>query len=100
MPTQPGATEVVNRRGEDVRHWRNLDGTRTALVAYDLCYPNQGGNYQPVDLNFVQVSTTEWVADRTDVIAPDCERVFFGRRNTDAWFESVPQSFWDGLPEL
>ncbi len=38
------------------------------------------------------------LADRTDVIAPDCERVFFGRRNIGAFFDSIPQSFWEGLP--
>ena len=38
------------------------------------------------------------LADRTDVIAPDCERVFFGRRNIGAFFEDIPQSFWEGLP--
>jgi Ca2+-binding RTX toxin-like protein len=38
------------------------------------------------------------LADGTDVIAPDCERVFFGRSNIDAYFRSFPQSFWEGLP--
>ena len=43
----------------------------------------------------------DWViADRTDVIAPDCERVFFGRRHIDEWFESIPESFWEGLPQF
>ena len=40
------------------------------------------------------------IADRTDVIADDCERVFFGRRNIDTWFEDIPESFWDALPRL
>jgi hypothetical protein len=38
------------------------------------------------------------VADRKDVIAPDCERVFFGRRHLDEFFESILDSFWDALP--
>jgi hypothetical protein len=38
------------------------------------------------------------LADRTDVIAPDCERVFYGRRNIDAYFRSFPDSFFEGLP--
>ena len=38
------------------------------------------------------------IADRTDVIADDCERVFFGRRNIEAFFEDIPNSFWEGLP--
>jgi Ca2+-binding RTX toxin-like protein len=40
------------------------------------------------------------LADRTDVIAPDCERVFFGRGNIDTWVEDIPESFWAGLPRL
>src|SRR5215203_1319595 len=38
------------------------------------------------------------LADRLDVIAPDCERVFYGRSNINAFFDSIPNSFWDGLP--
>jgi Ca2+-binding RTX toxin-like protein len=38
------------------------------------------------------------LADRTDVIAADCERVFFGRRNIDAFFESTPESFYESAP--
>src|SRR5215212_439845 len=33
------------------------------------------------------------LADRTDVIAADCERVLFGRRNIGTFFEDIPQSF-------
>jgi Ca2+-binding RTX toxin-like protein len=41
------------------------------------------------------------LADRTDVIAANCEKVFYGRRNIDAFFESIPDSFWEGLnPEF
>jgi len=40
------------------------------------------------------------LADGTDVIAPDCERVFVGRRNIGTFFEDIPQSFWEGLPRL
>ena len=36
------------------------------------------------------------LADRTDVIAADCERVFIGRRNIDAYFRSFPESFFEG----
>jgi hypothetical protein len=38
------------------------------------------------------------LADRTDVIAADCERVFFGQRNIDAFFESIPESFYESVP--
>ena len=38
------------------------------------------------------------LADRADVIAPDCEKVFVGLASADAFFESIPESFWEGLP--
>jgi Ca2+-binding RTX toxin-like protein len=37
------------------------------------------------------------LADRADVTAPDCERVFIGGGSADEFFESIPQSFWEGL---
>jgi Ca2+-binding RTX toxin-like protein len=40
------------------------------------------------------------LADRLDVIAADCERVFYGQRNIDAYFNSFPQSFFEGLPSF
>ena len=41
------------------------------------------------------------LADRKDVVAPDCERVFVGVRSAEAFFESIPESFLRGLnPEL
>ena len=39
------------------------------------------------------------LADRTDVIADDCERVVFGRSNIGAFFEDIPNSFFEGLPQ-
>jgi Ca2+-binding RTX toxin-like protein len=36
-------------------------------------------------------------ADRDDQIAPDCEKVFIGLGSQDAFFESIPQSFFEGL---
>jgi hypothetical protein len=38
------------------------------------------------------------IADRKDVVAPDCERVFIGVASFDAFFNSIPQSFFEGLP--
>ena len=38
------------------------------------------------------------LADRADVVAPNCERVFVGLRKIDAYFASIPESFWEGLP--
>jgi Ca2+-binding RTX toxin-like protein len=37
------------------------------------------------------------LADRKDVIAPDCERVFISFASFDAFFNSIPQSFFEGL---
>ncbi len=47
------------------------------------------------------------LADRADIVAPDCEKVVvvhgslddIGRQET-RFFESIPQSFFDGLPQL
>ena len=36
-------------------------------------------------------------ADRADVVAPDCERVFVGEHKILAFFESIPESFFPGL---
>jgi hypothetical protein len=38
------------------------------------------------------------LADRVDAVAPDCEKVFIGRGSSEAFIESIPQSFWEGLP--
>ena len=38
------------------------------------------------------------IADRDDTLAPDCERVFVGWGSVDEFFESIPESFWEGLP--
>jgi Ca2+-binding RTX toxin-like protein len=36
-------------------------------------------------------------ADRKDLVAPDCEKVFVGVGSADAFFRSIPQSFIEGL---
>ncbi len=38
------------------------------------------------------------LADREDLVAPDCERVFIGVASVDEFEESVPRSFFRGLP--
>ncbi len=40
------------------------------------------------------------LVDRKDVVAPDCEKVFVGRDAIDNFFNSIPQSFFDGLPKF
>ena len=37
------------------------------------------------------------LADRKDVLAPNCEKVFFGFGSEDEFLESIPQSFFEGL---
>jgi Ca2+-binding RTX toxin-like protein len=45
-------------------------------------------------------SGMDWaLVDRKDVVAADCEKVFVGQGTLDAFFESTPESFWEGLPE-
>jgi Ca2+-binding RTX toxin-like protein len=38
------------------------------------------------------------LADRADVVSPDCEKVFIGTAAADRFFNSIPQSFIEGLP--
>jgi hypothetical protein len=38
------------------------------------------------------------LADRKDTVAPDCERVFVGLDSAEAFVESIPRSFFRGLP--
>ena len=37
------------------------------------------------------------IVDRKDVLAPDCEKVFFGLGSEDEFLASIPQSFFEGL---
>jgi Ca2+-binding RTX toxin-like protein len=41
----------------------------------------------------------DWVfADKKDEVAPDCERVADSVSEFEELFESIPESFWEGLP--
>jgi Ca2+-binding RTX toxin-like protein len=59
-------------------------------------------NWSPVGKDILSCGSglDRVIADRTDVIAPDCERVFYGRRKIGAFFGDIPQSFFEGLPRL
>ena len=37
------------------------------------------------------------LVDRKDVVAPDCEKVFVGLSSSDAFNNSIPESFFEGL---
>ena len=39
------------------------------------------------------------LVDRKDVVAPDCEKVFVGLGSVEAFSNSIPESFFEGLPE-
>jgi Ca2+-binding RTX toxin-like protein len=38
------------------------------------------------------------LVDRRDVVAPDCEKVFVGLGSVEEFTESIPHSFFEGLP--
>jgi Ca2+-binding RTX toxin-like protein len=40
------------------------------------------------------------LADRKDEVAPDCERVFVGLAAQGKFFQSIPLSFFEGLPPI
>ena len=40
------------------------------------------------------------LADRKDVVAPDCERVVIGLASFEEFFNSIPQSFFEGVPQF
>ena len=40
------------------------------------------------------------LADRKDIVASDCERVFVGPSAEGAFFQSIPLSFFQGLPPI
>jgi hypothetical protein len=39
------------------------------------------------------------LVDRIDVVAPDCEKVFVGFGSIEAFENSIPDSFFEGLPQ-
>jgi Ca2+-binding RTX toxin-like protein len=39
-------------------------------------------------------------ADSEDVLASDCEKVLVGLASLDEFIASIPESFWEGLPQL
>src|SRR5215208_7872781 len=38
------------------------------------------------------------LADRADAVAPNCVKVLIGPAAADKFYNSIPQSFWEGLP--
>jgi Ca2+-binding RTX toxin-like protein len=97
-----GSDNIVGGRGNDIM----FEGAEPDVAKIDNLSAGAGNdgvwvlNWSPVGKDVVSCGSgfDRVLADRTDVIAPDCERVFFGRSNINAYFESFPQSFWEGLP--
>ncbi len=97
-----GSDNIVGGRGNDFL----FEGAEPDVAKIDDLSAGAGNdavwvlNWSPVGKDVLSCGSgfDRVLADRTDVIAPDCERVFFGRRNIGAFFEDIPQSFWEGLP--
>lgn len=62
----PGGEEVVALRTRDAKHYRNADGTYTALFGNYLHYQSAPGKWDEVDLNLRPVGS-DFVMDRHDL---------------------------------
>ena len=97
-----GSDNIVGGRGNDIL----FEGAEPDVAKIDNISAGAGNdavwvlNWSPVGKDVLSCGSgfDRVLADRTDVIAADCERVFFGQRNIGAFFEDIPQSFWEGLP--
>jgi hypothetical protein len=96
-----GSDKIMGEEGND-----NLfEGAEPGVAKLDSLFAGDGNdvvwvlNWDPTGKDVLSCGSgfDRVLADRTDVIADDCEKVFVGRRSIDAFFGSIPQSFWDGL---
>jgi Ca2+-binding RTX toxin-like protein len=98
----PGNDDVNGGRGNDIM----FEGAEPDVAKIDTISAGAGNdgiwvlNWSPVGKDVLSCGSgfDRVLADRTDVIGADCERVFIGRRNIGAYFESFPESFFEGLP--
>jgi Ca2+-binding RTX toxin-like protein len=80
-PREAPNDKLIGADGKDVIDALNRPAAKDVVVC--------GGGFDRVS------------ADRKDQIAPDCEKVFVGLGSQDAFFASIPQSFFEGLnPEI
>jgi hypothetical protein len=95
-----GSDNILGNNGNDVL----LDGEDRHPVkdtlygggGNDLFFPNNDPAGKDV---VVCGGGFDWViADREDMVAPNCEKVGDRGSEYDQVFASIPQSFWDGLP--
>jgi Ca2+-binding RTX toxin-like protein len=99
-----GADNILGGSGNDFL----FEGAEPDIAKIDNLSAGAGNdavwvlNWSPRGKDFLSCGSgfDRVIADRTDVIADDCERVFFGRRNIGAFFDSIPQRFFEGLPRL
>jgi Ca2+-binding RTX toxin-like protein len=99
-----GSDNIVGGRGNDSL----FEGAEPDVAKPNILSAGVGNdvvwvlNFSPRGKDFLSCGSgfDRVIADRTDVIAPDCERVFFAQRSLDAFFESIPESFWEGLPQF
>jgi Ca2+-binding RTX toxin-like protein len=95
---------ILGGRGNDYL----FEGAEPGVAKIDNIFAGAGNdavwvlNWSPRGKDVVSCGSgfDRVVADRLDVIAPDCERVFYGRRHLDAFFDSIPNNFWDSLPRV
>jgi Ca2+-binding RTX toxin-like protein len=97
-----GSDNILGGTGNDIM----FEGAEPDVAKIDTISAGAGNdgvwvlNWSPVGRDVLSCGSgfDRVLADRTDVIAGDCERVFFGRHNIDAYFRSFPESFFEGLP--
>ena len=96
----PGADNVAGGSGTDLL----LDGEFRG-GAKDTLSGGDGGDFllplnKPANRDVVSCGGgfDRVLADRKDAVAPDCEKVFVGLDSADKFFESIPRSFFRGLP--
>jgi len=99
-----GSDNILGGRGNDIL----FEGAEPDVAKIDNISAGAGNdgvwvlNWSPRGKDVVSCGSgsDRVLADRLDVIAPDCERVFYGRSNINAYFNSFPESFFEGLPSF
>src|SRR5215218_9967385 len=99
-----GTDNLLGGRGNDYL----FEGAEPGVAKIDNIFAGAGNdavwvlNWSPRGTDVVSCGSgfDRVLADRLDVIASDCERVFYGQRNIGTFFDSIPNSFWDGLPRV
>jgi hypothetical protein len=70
--------------------------------ATDIVSAGEGNNVvgavnRPAFEDIVTCGFDRVIVDCKDMLAPDCEKVFFGFGSEDEFIASIPQSFFEGL---